>query len=389
MRRFVFGILALAAAFFAAPQAMAQTVGGPIQVRTGDAFTVAVEFTQSAEISGQDYNARITQVYAVHVLNAEQRLWRFDPVSLHYDLPPELPGGEAMTSMNWSAISDAISAMMRIATDVGFECHVDEYGRCVEMTNWPFWSARVENFVLMVDGIARAYAQTQAPQAENPQNERPSKWGGHGEGGAPAAAPTWERMRGPVLQGVARLIDNFDSRDAAGGLAWVYPPAYVQGRTLTRRQPVSFVDQYDMPFGAPSLRYTGTLTLDRVNARENTAIVLRTATLDQESARAALRAMTQFITDTMVTPLQQYYPEGETPRGEDVAQMLDAMLSDMSYTENTRAVIDLSTGLAREITTDFTFSSRIAGAETPMVTHGRMVTRVTQGAPANPRLPRG
>lgn len=388
MRSFILGVVALALALISAPLAAAQTVGGPIQVRTGDAFTVSVEYSQTGEYGGQAYDMRVTQVYAVRVLNAETRQWHFDPISFNYDIPT-MPGVADTSSVNWTAISDAISAMMRIATDVGFECRVTEYGRCEEMTNWPIWSMRVENLVLMFDGVARAIPRSQEAVAADPENERPSKFGGHGGEEAVPAMPDWETLRGPMLQGIASLIDHFDSRDAAAGLSWVYPPAFVQGRTLTRRQPVSFVDEYDMPFGAPPLRYAGTMRLDRVNARDNTAIVLRQSRLDPDSARAALRGMTEFITETLVTPLQQYYPEGEAPSGAELAQMLDAMLSDLSYEENTRGVIDLSTGLAREITTDFSFSARMTGQETPLVTHGRMVSRVTQGAPPVPRVPRG
>ena len=52
-------------------------------------------------------------------------------------------------------------------------------------------------------------------------------------------------------------------------------------------------------------------------------------------------------------------------------RMLDAMLGDVAYEENTRAVIDLSTGLAREATTDFSVSARMTGTETPFTTRGR------------------
>ncbi|WP_395647429.1 hypothetical protein [Terricaulis sp.] len=390
MRNLVFGLLAAVLTLCLEPRAAAQTVGGPIQVRTGDVFTVSVEYTQTSEVAAQNYEIRMSQVYEVRVLDAEDRLWRFLPVSLSYEIP-HLPGveGETASAINWPAMSDAMSAMLRMATDVGFDCRVNEYGRCMDMTNWPFWSARVENFVLMADGIARAMPRSATTPDPMPTPAAPHSKGLDEGEGAPVATPSWETLRQPVLQSVSRVIDAFDSRDAAAGMSWVYPPAFVQGRTLTRRQTVSFVDEYDMPFGAPPLRYNGTMRLDRVNTRDNTAIVVRQSRLDPESARAALRSMTEFVSENVIQPLAPYYPGGEEPpAGAELARMLDAMLGDVAYEENTRAVIDLSTGLAREATTDFSVSARMTGTETPFTTRGRFVTRVAAGPPQVPRLPR-
>ena len=402
---------AFVAALLLAPLASAQTVGAPLALRTGDAFTVNVVYTQSADIGGEELNATMTYVYAVHVLDADTRLWRFLPITVAYEMP-EMPGIEAQAAnVNWAAMSDVMSAMMRIGTDVGFECRVDAYGRCEDMTNWPFWSARVENMALAFDGIARmippraAAAQEAPPEAiEPPPQAIPSPKGGAGSGSdeaslqlaaaetpAPAAPamPDWETIRVPVLQGVARLIDNFDSRDAAATMSGLYYPALVQGRTLTRREAVPFTDTYEMPFNAPPLRYSGTLRLDSINRRDNTAIVTRRAALDPQSARAALTGMTEFISAALVEPLAPHFPESQQPpNGAALAEMLNSMLADLQYEETTRGVIDLSSGLARETTTDYTMSVRMIATEEPVAMRGRVVTRVTPVAPDIPRLPR-
>ncbi|MBC7770122.1 MAG: hypothetical protein H7124_15165 [Phycisphaerales bacterium] len=386
--------LAFIGALLCAPLATAQTVGGPIQVRTGDAFTVHMEYTQAMDIGEQHYDATMRQVYSVHVLDAESRLWRFMPMSLSYELPnvPNMQGQAA--NINWPAMSDAMSAMMRIATDVGFDCRVDDHGRCVEMTNWPFWSARAENLVMMADGFARmaprraaSGADAPPPPSDNRTKQDPGELSTTEEA---EAAPNWETLRGPVLQGVARLIDGFDSRDAASSMSGIYIPAFVQGRTLTRRQTVNFTDEYEMPFGAPPLRYNGTLRLDRIDRAANTAIVTRRAALDQESARATIRAMTEFVSAAMIEPLAPHYPEGQQPPdAAGIVTMLDTMLAGFNYEDTTRGVIDLTTGLARETTTDFTLIVSMVATEEPLVTRGRIVTRVTPGAPETPRLPRG
>lgn len=399
MRTRILGVLAFLGAMAIAPFAAAQTISAPLQVSTGDVFTVNVAYTQSMDIQGEDFSATMTQVYAVHVLDAENRLWRFMPISLAYDLP-EMPSLEAQAAeVNWPAMSDMLSAMLRIATDVGFDCRVDEHGRCVEMTNWPFWSARVENLVLAFDGMARMipenilgeedayYPEPAPPEARGAKNETteatvemPATSGG---------TPSWETLRVPVLRGVARLIDGVDSRDAAASMAGMYLPAFVQGRTLTRRETVAFTDEYEMPFGAPPLRYNGTLRLDRIDRAANTAIVTRRSTLDQESVRASFTSMTEFVSDALVTPLAAHFPEGDTPPDTAaLVQLFNSMVTDFSYDETTRGVIDLSTGMARETTTDYTVTLAIVGSDEPLRTTGRIITTVTRAAPEMPRLPR-
>lgn len=374
---------AFAAALCVAPLAAAQTINTPIQVRTGDAFTVSVDYTQTADFAGQELNATMSYVYAIHVLDAEQRLWRFLPVSVRYALP-DAPGIDAAAAnVNWPVVSDMMSALMRVGTDVGFDCRVDAYGRCEDMTNWPLWSARIENTALALDAAARMYPGGGAAATAD-DNEGPKV-----DGEAGSSTPTWEQMRGPVMRGVARVIDSIDSRDAAASMASVYFPAYLQGRTLTRREIVRSVDEYEMPFGAPPLRYATTLRLDSIDRRANTATVTRRSSLDQASGRAAISAMTEFLSEALIEPLSREMPGGQPPPDRSaLAEMVNSMLTEFSYEDTTRGVIDMTTGFARETVTDYTMSARIAASDQPMVTRGRVVTRVSAGAPQTPRLPR-
>jgi len=374
---------AFAAALCVAPLAAAQTINTPIQVRTGDAFTVSVDYTQTADFAGQELNATMSYVYAIHVLDAEQRLWRFLPVSVRYELP-DAPGIDAAAAnVNWPVVSDMMSALMRVGTDVGFDCRVDAYGRCEDMTNWPLWSARIENTALALDAAARMYPGGGAAATAD-DNEGPKV-----DGEAGSSTPTWEQMRGPVMRGVARVIDSIDSRDAAASMASVYFPAYLQGRTLTRREIVQSVDEYEMPFGAPPLRYATTLRLDSIDRRANTATVTRRSSLDQASGRAAISAMTEFLSEALIEPLSREMPGGQPPPDRSaLAEMVNSMLTEFSYEDTTRGVIDMTTGFARETVTDYTMSARVAASDQPMVTRGRVVTRVSAGAPQTPRLPR-
>lgn len=363
-------VLAFAAVSLGAPLAAAQTVGVPLQVQTGEQYTVHVEYQQSTAIGDQEIDATLTTIYALEIVDANARLWRYTPVYINYDLPSGLGVDRETVNINWSALSDAISAFTRVATDIGFECRVDEFGRCRDMTNWSLWSERVENLVLMGDAIARMAPQTE--QAE----------------GAP---PSWATLREPVLRGIARMLDNYNSQDAAAAFAGIYMPATVQGRTLTRRETVNITDEYEMPFGAPPLRLNGTMRLERIDRRANTGTVVRTVTLDAASTQASLAAMTDFAYDAIVEPLIPLFPEGEEPpTAEALTELLNGVLGGLQYEETTTGVVNLATGMANETTTNHTVSLAPPGDPSgePMTSRGRITTRVTAGAPNVQSLPR-
>jgi hypothetical protein len=163
----------------------------------------------------------------------------------------------------------------------------------------------------------------------------------------------------------------------------------LQGRSLTRRQPVAVSDEFEMPFGAPSLRFNGTLQLERVNQRDNTATVVRRVSLDEASARASLSGMAQFLTTSVVQPIANSVGEGQTAEG--LSSMIQPVLDafSMRYEEATTGTVDLTTGLARETVTEYTVSLAYADSATPPVTaSGRTVIRITPGAPNTERLPR-
>jgi hypothetical protein len=270
------------------------------------------------------------------------------------------------------------------------------------MTNWPLWNTRLENLILMFDAFARLVpAPAEVPIMEEPYPEAPPAPGQKSDDEdadysvdpviveEATPGPDWRVIRGPVLAGLRRMLDEFNSRDAAGMMSGVYMPAFVQGRTLTPRQTINLVDEYEMPFGAPPLRFNSTLRLDRIDRRNNTMTVLRRSALDVESARAASRDITAFVSQVLIQPAAAAAGGEAPPSVESIQQMVDMMLSAVSYEESTTGVIDLSTGLARETTTDLTIAFGGFGGtpEDPFEMHGRYVTRVTLGAPDVPRLP--
>lgn len=386
MRRLLCAVVATFGVLLAAPLAQAQTVGAPLQVRTGEIYTLNIDATSTTAIGETNVDAALGYVFAVQIVDAEQRLWHYTPVRISYDFPSGLPEAQTMAGVDWAAISDAFSAMTRIGADVGFTCRVDEYGRCREMTNWPFWSARLENLVLMADAFLRLAPSTPVAAAPTPAAS------GGKNAAQTSATPDWATLRAPVLQGIARLIDGFDTRDAGASMAWLYQPAGVQGRTLTRRQNVAVVDDYEMPFGAPPLRLTGTMRLDRIDSANNVGVVVRRVSLDRASVQASAAGLTQAISEALVQPLAQHFPEGEQPPSvEFINELIGPALERLSYQETTTGMVDLTSGMARETTTDYvlTFAPESGGdPDDAMVARGRIVTRMTLGAPETPRLPR-
>lgn len=401
--------IAFACVLVSAPVAAAQTVGGPLQVRTGEIYTVSVEQTQSTELGEREIEATLTHTYALHIVDAENRVWRYMPVSLGYSLPTGLGIEQQAANINWPVMSEAMSAMLRLATDVGLECRVNEYGACAEMTNWPLWRDRAENLVLMADAFARfipeAATAPSTPGAlevvpEPPASHQPTSATkpnpGAPESETPGMAPTpamnWSTLRGPVLRGIAAMLDNVDSRDAAAGMASIQAAAGIQGRALTRRQRVDVTDELEMPFGAPPLRFTGTMRLERINRADNTAIIVRRVTMDEAAMRASLQAMSRFVTANLVEPVAQV-SAGSQEDMSSITAVIDGMLDSvgLAYEETTTGVVDLATGMARETTTTYTYTMRPpAGiSEAPMVLEGRTIVRVTPGAPEVSRLPRG
>lgn len=390
---------ALVGALLFSPLANAQTINAPLQVQTGEDYTVQIEFTQSTGVNEREISITFTQVLALHIVDAENRIWRFTPVSVGYNIPDFLPA-DATNKVDWAAMSDGMSAFLRIATDVGFECRVNEFGRCVEMTNWGLWRDRAENFVLMMDAFARM-APTTAPAAVAAEADSGDKQEGadaetdEAEIPQPLPGAVWATLREPMLHGIARLLDGFDARDAASSMAAVQPGAALQGRALTLRRSEAVVEEVEMPFGAPPLRYNGTLRLERMDRRNNTAIVVRRVTLDQGSLRASLQSMAQFVTTNVLEPVASASASSDAaPTPAAMMSSLNAILEgiDLNYQETTTGTLDLATGMVRDSTTDFVVTLAPPGsapASTPLELRGRSVMHITRGAAAAPRLPRG
>jgi hypothetical protein len=389
----------------------------PVRVRTGDQFTVTVTDRNSLGAGEQQIEYGTTVVWALDILEAGRRegRWRWTPVSVRFDSIPRVAGaaaeqgdaGAALAGLDTVALSEGMSAFLRIAADIGFECRVDSTGRCLALSNWPAWRSRYENAALMIDAFARMAQTSEAGEA---QAHGPGRRG-HSSG-AKSSLPTavqrdvdWRALRGPALQSLAAVIDGVDERAAAFAMAGLHPLSALQGRTLAIGRASPFVEEWAMPFGASPIRVSGATTLESVAG--GVAIVRRQAELDGESARAAVRAAASYLVESVLTPLASL-PGGraDAPDAAALRAGLDAFtpLLDVSFSEATRGEVELRSGLARAAVTEYRWrlalpqrSSEGAATKTNAAAEderaaitgsGSYTIRLTPGAPATPRLPR-
>ena len=386
---------ALAAAPAIAPEAAAREYGAPLQVEPGQTYAISLDMHEVIGSAEQNIDISGSQVYRLDILPNNR--WRYTPVTFTYGdmqalgVPVEVPP-RAMQAMG-----EGVSAFFRIAADIGFECTVDAYGRCVSWSNWPTWSARVENLVLMADAFARyGIAMSQSGEDEVVYGDEVDETS-DAEGGMAERDPTkmWLKMREPVLQSVALFLDGITSESAASAMSTFHPAAAVQGRVMERGVAQRFAEEWTMPFGAPPILVSGELTLERVNSRANTGEFVRRSTVDADSVRAALRAMANTLANDVLAPVRPMLEE-QGADADELLNMVDEILPQvgLEFVETTRGTVDLSTGMARETATQLHIvitppaNAESEAASEPITVDLTYTLNIEPGAPETPRLPR-
>jgi hypothetical protein len=400
----LFSAALLGLALFASP-AVAQEFGAPLRVAAGEQYTVSMDMTETLSMRGQEISVGAAIVYRLDIVSDDpaDRRWLYTPVNFSYTDVSMAGAGLENSGVDFALFGEGMSALVRVAADIGFECRVDEFGRCLEWSNWPQWSARVENLVLMGDAFGRMAYEMGRSSADAPLEDAgkareslpDSRTGPEvGEQNEVSGANAWMEMREPVLRSVAAFLDGIDTRSAALAMASLHPVASVQGRRMARGAPQAFVEQWEMPFNAPPLNVSGTLVLDSVDRGANSATFVRRASLDGASAQASMQGVATYMIDTVLAPMHPFLSQ----QGADAAtmtSMVEAMLPQLGVTmaETTRGIVDLQTGMARETTTDYVMTMSGPndgedGAAESINIQLNYVIRVTPGAPEPPRLPR-
>lgn len=344
-----------------APAAAAQDVSLPLRVRTGDQFTVSITERSSMKVGEQEQAAQATSVWSLGVLTggAAAGRWRWTPVTINIDeVSGMMPEGENAPNVDFMSLSEGLGAMLRIGADIGFECRVDRSGRCAALTNWPVWAARLENMALMFEAFAR-FGMNMQPAVVTPQQRKEAFAAGlpAPTAGRAPGAEMWDQYREPVLAGVAAMIDGVDERAAGGALAGLYPLYGVQGRTLTVGRETPFTEEWTLPYGAPPLRMSGAVTVTSFSPGDGVVTFTRTAMLDEESLKTALRIALAYVFEHVVTPVQQASGEGGIPDLAGMRAMAESTIDMFSFSlsEETQGTMDLRTGLAREIASTYSW----------------------------------
>jgi hypothetical protein len=398
----------------AAP-AFAQTRDIPVRVNVGDHFTMKFEDTQIVKSDKELTRITYRTTYALAIEG--QNLWRYTPVAfeiVEFVEPPLPTSTEAPAVVNkimtHRGMSDAMSALMRLTTDIGFLCRVDATGRCVALANWPQWRARLENFVIMVDGFASLTGVLPPPARRTPPTEgdKPNQTAPEAST-PPVQRPTtppmdWSKVRPKVLTAVNAMIDSVDERVAASMILYpVMGPSGVQGRNLSARESLRRAEEWPMPFGAGPIVVDADVTLVAVDEAAQTARVARRATVRPDSVNSAITSSTAFMDRAVVQPFMGAAPNGQPSF---LAQMVESAMASvsMSFAEDMTATIDLRTGLVRDsqsrlsVTVRPPAEPRNARAKkgargksadaTPVVIEWTQRAAITPGAPPIPRLER-
>jgi hypothetical protein len=383
--------------------AAAQAPTTPITVKPGDQFTITLDDTQSVDMTGLNMRTKIRTVYAMSVEGPN--LWRYTPISLQILEAPKSPLGaggpqDAMVDavMTNVGFNESMSAMVRLIWDIGFLCRVDATGRCVSLENWPQWRARLENVVIMADGMVQMAATLPKPpkpaeDAEEPaapaeQNDERAGKRKNGRDTAtrgepemetsPAAPPSpafeeqWKKYRGPTLTAVNIALDSIDNQVAASFLYQIAAPAGLQGRALKTGTAQSGRETWPMPFGAKPVEVDAKVTLTAIDRAAGVARVSRTSTTNQNSVRGAVEASSQFMATNIIMPFMG--AEGQSLAAAMTQTVKDAMgKSTISITEEANGEIDLKTGLAKTVTTKSLWAVDLSGLQ--------QSTRAREGAP--------
>ncbi len=75
---------------------------------------------------------------------------------------------------------------------------------------------------------------------------------------------------------------------------------------MTRGDTQPFVEAWPMPYEAAPLNVTGTLVLERVDRRANTATFVRRASVEPAAVRAALQSMSSYVIVSVIEPTRPY-----------------------------------------------------------------------------------
>jgi hypothetical protein len=404
---------------FAIPAEAQQARAIPVQVQAGQTFLLDMDYSISEAGSPGALNAGVVLGLEIEEMGPQGGVWRWsiEDVSLVPGSSLATPAGAADPFAGLplgEGFDQALSAGLRLMTDLDIVCRVDARGACVEVLNWPQWRERTENAVLMVTGVLRVLDQQQQQSAsltgpagimvapdDKPAYVPSSRRGSEAVPMATPPAPVEAYTPTPIpFEMIARsveavagvLLDSVDGRMLAS-LSNVPAIVDVQGLTVAQGQSRETETLFALPFGAEPFRMTGTVTLDSIDRGAGVARFSRSASLDSRGLTRSLTGLLQNGAPSIVNALAPVLPEGAM--GEDpvasanfMVSMVGAAMASMTIAvqETSTAEVDLATGLVRSGQVRQVTSMRIPDGSSAMEQISR-ITFTLRPAPLNqPRL---
>jgi hypothetical protein len=369
--------LAAAVVFSLANPAKAQQGHAiPIQVQPGQTFLLDMSYAVGGAAGVGSFDMTLALGLEIEEMGPQGGVWRWSVEDIGFDLKSMAGGAAALNPLAAGpagpGFNQAVSAGLRLMTDLDIVCRVDARGACVEVLNWPQWRERAENAVLLVTGVLRFLDEQQQFQAEaerrgslfapEPKPDYvPSSRLGRGDA-APALPPSTpsapgQAPFGPIAGGVEAvagvLLDNIDGRILAG-MTNILAITDVQGLALAEGQTIQTESVAALPFGAEPFRVAGVVTLESLDRRAGVARFSRAAAVDPVAVSRSLTTLLQNgvppILDAL-SPLLSAVPMRDLPPAvaDDMVSMLASALQDVNLQmeDTSTAEVDLATGLVR------------------------------------------
>ena len=404
---------------FAGPAHAQQARAIPIQVQPGQTFLLDMNYNIEDSTGIGSIAMDIGVGLEIEEMGPQGGVWRWSLESISIDPSVAATGPDGVNPFAGvpfgPGMDQALSATLRLMTDLDIVCRVNAQGACVEVLNWPQWRERAENTILIGTGVLRVLEdQQQQSQSDEvllgpvvspeykPEYVPSTRRGAASPpmvsvGPAPvesySASPIPYALIADAVEAVAGiLLDSVDGRMLAS-MSNLPAITDIQGVTLAQGQSLQTETRIALPFGAEPVRMTGTVTLDGIDRSAGVARFSRSASLDSAGFTQSLTTMMQNGAPPIINALAPILPAdymGEDPvaSANFMVSMIGAGLAslNLSMQETSTGEVDLATGLVRSGEIRQTISARLPDGASAM----EQVTTVTftlRPAPLNqPRL---
>lgn len=375
------GSAAVLVACASSPIARADNAG--VRLAAGDQYTVVIRDKQTAKLFGQEQTTDISLTMGLDVLSAGQGgRWRWsfaDAAISELGLDSSELGG-----FDPKQFTTLIGPTLRLGTMAGFDCKVGRNGGCDELSNWPVWRGAVEDLVMIVEGAVKL-GSAFSPAGED---GTPAPFGGD--------SGFTQREMDLVVNIALNLLDGIDAKTAGGAVnSGIYPMLMVQGADLRATGTAPFTLELPLPYGGGAAALVGTRTVERIDRAAGTATVKTTVSLDGKAYFDSLLKIYDGLATPNLKAFAEYSPEdgkGALAIGAVIRSQIEAAFAEakLDYTMTSTGVVDLRTGLARSVNSEYMVAVKGGGDFdwVDVTINGTQSATVTSGAPPIQRLER-